>query len=536
MIPSPLLTMATDSLSESTAGTSRPDWLLDLQHRLDVAVEVVDSDLVPVLAASPTSTATTLRQALSTDQSLRHVINTAISSRTSQRAVVDNLQAICFALPTAGALVVARDATSASSPDRQLCDLDAIGSWLREPMDTELTKRADDINVEPYRIASLRRILGEAAARGTGGSVRTVLGAFVEALNVWDEVEGFGYVATVNGTFIRYASPRGITGQAIPREVDAPALAALEARSDLFIRRTSDEGAFEWLLVFQGSVDERERVRLTLYTDLLRDTLHRTIRATEDRLVESIDRQPPIQAGAIDSSAQALAAVLMSSLDTRQAALTMTVTTGRQVFSVGATEILNAMEGGPRPDRLVITSFDTDSLLVFAAMRDLPPFTMFERQVAGQGVAAAQRWFAKQLHSSKAGERRERSRSVDTLFEQLAREAVHSGQDVSMVVISFSPEAAQPGMLRANVIKVRSCIRSGDFAGILSATEIVVLAADVSASQAESFSSRLRHVLTSEDSDVSGAPPHFGVSTWSPDTDTSTSLVTSARAAVRPTV
>jgi hypothetical protein len=213
----------------------------------------------------------------------------------------------------------------------------------------------------------------------------------------------------------------------------------------------------------------------------------------------------------------------------------MVATTGRQVFSVGKTDLLN-VDDEQSATHLVATSSDSDSLLTFTAMRSQPAFTTFERHIARIGVAAVQRWFQAHLRQSKEYERRERFRGVDTLFEELARDAVASGQHVSMAVIALGPSVLRPGVLHAGVVKLRDHIRSCDFAGILSATEIAVLAPDVPPSQAALLSARLRQVLVSSEPDAGAGYPFVGVTTWSPESETPGSIVANARAAVRAAV
>src|SRR5262245_59268685 len=132
------------NLEGDSAGSGLSDWLLDLPERLRVAIEVVNQNLVPVLPAS-TEAFSILRHVVATDQSLRASIAEVLPSDGSQSALDDRLQTICFALPTRGALIVGRQLADDDSPEDVLSELDAIVSWLLEPVESALTKPANVI-------------------------------------------------------------------------------------------------------------------------------------------------------------------------------------------------------------------------------------------------------------------------------------------------------------------------------------------------------------------------------------------------------
>ena len=84
-------------------------------------------------------------------------------------------------------------------------------------IEASLTKPPNAISVETYRIASLQRILTEAMPRG---SVRKVIGAFVEALGVWDNVR----LRSVRRWLSRRVLPLRVAGggvsPAVPHDLD----------------------------------------------------------------------------------------------------------------------------------------------------------------------------------------------------------------------------------------------------------------------------------------------------------------------------
>ena len=538
-----------EHLNLDSAAFERPwDWLIDAARRLDVAVEVVGPNLEPMLPVGSDRAAITLRKLLTTDDVFRAAIATAVAAPAPESATAGGFQTICYGLVPERALIVGREVTDAGTSDDRRRDLEAIGRWLVPVVRATLTQSSHAINVEAYRVASLRRILDEAAGRGTA---RTVIGAFIEALSVWDDVQVFGYAATIGGAFTRYASPRGAAAALAPAELDradVPAIGRIERLSDdtvgrLHLRgdacdvligriRTTDD--LEWVQLFRGAVGSIRQVRLMVYLDLLREVLDKTLRATFERSAEAIDRRPPLRSGQpLDLAAQALAAHLMGSVDARQAALAMALTTGRQIFAVGSVDLLTPHAPDDLANRLIVTSPAADSLLTFAAAREAPAFTTFERRVAQAGLGAVHRWFDRAVRETNEYERRQRGRRVDALFEEIADGAIRAGEQVTVAVLSFGSDVPGPGTLHAAVAKIRDHIRSCDFAGILSATEIGVLLSGMPSVQCARLSARLQDLLTTSENGGAPVQPAVGVTTWTPERAGTGSIVATARAALQ---
>src|SRR5262249_37415013 len=181
------------------------DWLFELPSRLNIGLELVDGRHVPVFPAGTSPAAIAVRRVLATDE-VGSAISDASTSIKPRAVALDGLQAVCLGLNPTGVLVVARELGAQDSADECRRDLDLIGSWLKGAIEANLTKPPSAISPEPYRIASLRRILNEAMSRG---SVRNVVGAFVEALGVWNDIGVRGYAAGANGGFLQYVFPVG---------------------------------------------------------------------------------------------------------------------------------------------------------------------------------------------------------------------------------------------------------------------------------------------------------------------------------------
>ena len=187
---------------ESAVSRQSWEWLFDLAPRLDIVIEMVDSHGVPVFPVGSTQDAAAFRTMLSAPE---FSVQAALADVRSKKLVflsIESLQVVCCALATGGVLCVARNLTGPDSVEECRQDLESIASWLASAIEASLAQTSS-ISVESYRIVSFRRILREATSRG---SIRKVIGAFVEALSVWDDVRVRCYIAGANGGFLQYGS------------------------------------------------------------------------------------------------------------------------------------------------------------------------------------------------------------------------------------------------------------------------------------------------------------------------------------------
>jgi hypothetical protein len=139
------------------------------------------------------------------------------------------------------------------------------------------------------------------------------------------------------------------------------------------------------------------------------------------------------------------------------------------------------------------------------------------------------RWVQTALQRTRHDERRRRFRPVDTLFDRLAAEAIDAGQNASVIVVSTDPGMLRPGLVPTWLGRIRAQLRGGDFAGILSDTEIAVLLCDTAGDQAAVVSARLKHLIEADDSTGMSLRPALGITTRSPDSPFEGSLVGAAR-------
>jgi hypothetical protein len=525
---------------ESAVSRQSWEWLVDLAPRLDIIIEMVDSHGVPLFPVGSTQDAAAFRSMLTApDSSLR----TALADVPSKKPVflsIDSLQVVCGGLGTEAVLCVARNLTGPESVDECRHDLESIANWLTGAIEASLAQTSS-ISVESSRIISFRRILREATSRG---SIRKVIGAFVEALSVWDDVRVRCYIAGARGGFLQYGSalttlpgsPDRLDEAVVPphgrmvrlSRADVDRLGLISEPGDTLLLRLL-VGDIAWLLVFSGMIDDREQVRLRLYSDILRESLSDVVAMATSRLVAEVSRPQRPSNEPPETTAQTALDQLTAAVGGHRGAMTVTTADGRQVLAVGHTELLSSLEQQWR-NRLEVKSSHSETVMTLVFEREQGPFTAFERDIALAGMAVVHRSMETGSERSTEVERRRRFQPVDSVFDQLATDAVAAGRPASVIVVSVEAAVARPGVLPTWVGKIRAQLRAGDFAGILSEREIAVLLCGASATHAAVVSARLTQMLTAEDSSGVFLHPSVGVTTRLPHSSFEGSIVGAARA------
>jgi hypothetical protein len=531
---------------ESTVSRQSWEWLFDLPSRLNVVIEVIDDRHMPMFPAGTTAVAVTLRRMLiAGDPPLVSAVSDVLRLGTPAALVVDRLQVLCVGLSPAGVLMLARQLETDDSSAASREDLERIGSWLAAAIEASLIRPSNGVAVEPYRIASLQRILSDAVSRG---SVRTLIGGFVEGLGVWDDVLIRSYAVGAHGGLFQYVSPVGTT-KSLPAELDD----AVVPRDGRMVRLSRDEVArlglaspsddvlilgllsgadIACVLVFSGSIDGHEQVRLTLYSDMLRESLHELLAATTNRVIAELTPPRLPLEEPLEDAARKLLGRLTAVLGASQGALVVSPATGPEILSIGDRNLLPTRDHELRPDRLVVRSSDAGRTMTVVLGRDQPRFASFEREIVQAGVTALQSRMEGDNRGAAEKERRQRFRPVDVLFDQLAAEALDAGQQVSVIVASVdaTATAVPPGFAQTWLGATRAHLRAGDFAGILSDTEIAVLLCDASPEHAALVSSRLKQLIESQDGTGLSLRTAFGMTTRLPTSPFEGSLVGVARA------
>lgn len=527
---------------DSSAPRQSFDWLLDLAVRLNVVIEVVDVYDTPVCPVGSTRDAAVVRTLVTNgDAPLRNAMSAAVRSRTPVSVVVEGLQFVCFRLAGGGVVLLARRIESEALADEYRQDLESIGPWLTGAIDATLSQ-PNTVSAEGYRIVSFRRILREASSRG---SLRQVVGAFIEALSVWDDVRVRAYVAGASGGFFEYASSmtvhlsssEALDETVLPRPGHMTRLTRADVdRSgltidpgDTVIARLSIGSSTAWVLVFSGMINDAVQVRLRVYTDILRESLSDVLTTSISRIVAELSRRQAPVNEPVGMAAQAALDRLSTAVGARQAGLLVTTTAGRQALAVGNGDLLSSLDR-PRGTRLLVRSSDAGGVMTVVFDRDHAAFAAFEREIAHAGVAAMQPWIEAALPRSSDVERRGSARPVETVFDQLATDAVAAGHPATMIVVTIDSAMAAPGLLPSWVARIRARLRAGDRAGMLNDREIAVLLYGASADQAALVTARLEQLLQSRGAPSGVIPPAIGVTTRVPDSPFEGSLVAAARA------
>jgi hypothetical protein len=527
---------------DSSAPRQSLDWLLELAVRLNVVIEVIDVYDAPLSPVGSSRDAAAVRTMVTSgDPTLRNAIAAAVRSRTPVTLVLDGVQMACFRLAGGGVVLLARKLAAEDSADECREDLESIGPWLTAAIDTTLAQPSA-VSAEGYRIVSFRRILREATSRG---SLRQVIGAFIEALSVWDDVRVRAYVAGASGGYFEYASSMSghpvaaepLDETVLPRQghfvrlsradIDRAGLAI--DPGDTVIARIAIGSGTDWALVFSGMINDAVQVRLRVYADILRESLNDVLTTNTSRIVAELSRRQASLNEPIGTSAQAALEKLSNAVGARQSALLVTTATGRQALAAGSGDLLSSIDRA-RSTRLLVRSSDAAGVMTVVFDRDHAAFTAFEREIAQAGVAVMQPWIEAALPRSNDVERRGSARPVETVFDQLATDAVAAGQHASMIVMTIDAAMTAPGLLPTWVARIRACLRAGDRAGMLNDREIAVLLCGASADQATMVSARLEQLIETRRTTSRFVPPAIGVMTRVPDLPFEGSLVAAARA------
>ena len=525
---------------ESAVSRQSWEWLLDLAPRLDVTMEMVDAKGVPVFPVASTQEAAAFRAVLTASDSPLQAAMADVSAKKAVFLSLETMQVVCSGVGTGGVLCVARNVTGAESIEECRHDLESIANWLAGAIEASLAQPSS-ISVESYRIASFRRIVGDATSRG---AIRKVIGAFIEALSVWDDVRVRCYIAGATGGFLQYGSalaalpspPERLDEAVVPphgrmvrlTRADVDRLGLVSEPGDTLIWRVL-AGDIAWVLIFSGMIDDRELVRLRLYSDILRESLCDVVTMTTSRLVAEVSRpQRPVNESA-EVAAQTVLDQLTAAVGAQRGAMTVTTADGRQVLTVGHPDLFVASDQLWR-NRMDVKSSNADTMMTVAFERQHGAFSAFERELALAGMAVMHRSMPAASPRSTDVERRRRSQPIDSVFDQLATDVLAAGRPASVIVMSVEAAAGRPGVLPGWVSKIRAQLRAGDFAGVVSEKEIAVLLCGASANHAASVSARLTAMLTEEDGTGAFLHPSIGMTTRTPHSSFEGSIVGAARA------
>jgi hypothetical protein len=416
-------------------------------------------------------------------------------------------------------------------------------SWLGRANETNPANGPSSTGGESHVMASLQRLLHEAVSRG---SVRDVVGAFVETLAVWLDVEVRGYIAGTQGQFFQSVSPLGADFSAMSAELDDAAVPAdmamvrlspsetarlglASAARDVLIRRISTDTGASWLMVFAGTIDGHIEARLTVYSDLLRESLNDLAEETIASVVASIKQHLSLSNEPIELTAQLALDQIIAAVGAGHGALIITTADGKQALAVGNTDLLPTSEHRAPPDRLVVQSGHDGDLMTLAVAGEGGRFTAYERDILEAAVAVLQPWARAALQRSSQADRQAVHLRFQAWIERLASQTIQEGGHASVIVISIPDMPLRPGFMETQVAKIRNQLRPSDLAGNLTDSEIAVLLRDTPADRAAAVSARLKRLLERDESAAETIQPSIGMISCSAESTLDGSMVRAAR-------
>ena len=518
-------------------------WLLDLPRRLNVAIEIVDAHGVPMLPAGAGDMAAAFRRLVTHEGSpLRSAISNA-TQLSPQAVQIDGIVSVCFALAPAGVLVLSRHASEESEPAENVRqDVEFVGSWLAGVVEANLASAPNAGTDESHMLGSLQRLLDEAVSRG---SVRHVVSAFIETLAVWLDIDVRGYVADAHGRFFQFVWPVGADRSTMPPELDGAAvpvettlvrlplseserLGFASTSRAIVVRRLPIHTGSSWLMVFAGAIDSHDMRPLTVYSDLLRESLNDLTAEAIDRAVAAIMSHLSRTDDPVETTAQLAVDEIVAAVGARQGALVVTAAGGKQELAVGNTELIRAPEHAAS-DHLVVQSAHNGHLVALAVSEGISRFTAHQRDILEAATALLHPWARAALQRSGQAERRIAHLPFQAWIEQLASATIEEGGHASVIVISIPDMALRPGFMQTQVGRIRNHLRPSDFAGNLTGSEIAVLLRDTPAEQAAFVSARLKKLLEWDDIANEAIQPCIGMISCSADRRLEGSIVRAAR-------
>ena len=537
------LSPMTDRFQFGAAVRSRSwEWLFALRKRLNVELQLVDDGQAPLLSAGGTSAA--VDSLLSGAPGVRLAVTAAMRTRTPQAASVDRLQTVVVPVTldrlVSGALIVARRTAEDQPMERVRSELELVGFWLTNAIEAHL-QSSPAAEGDLDRLSALCRLLDDTS---TQRSDRDIVAAFVEALAVWHDLEGYGYVETVRDEYVRDVALPGADPARTPATIARVALPELDdvtrlAKSDIdrlgfsggedVVLARVGEGAGSWLVAISGSIQSEEVTRLALYVSLLDQAVARVTHAATANVLATLSSHLLVDSENPEEQARRALLQLQSALAMTRAAFTVTSRTGTPILHVGGAYTAVDLTEGGRADRVVIIRRDPQqyAMALVGSWSADHHVTQQESHVAHAAADLLESWVKRLVRQSRASDRRTTRHGFDEVLERAARNAVQDGIPVTVLVISFGDVTLRPDVTQARTVRIREHLRGGDLVGRLGEGEVGVLLHDTSDAQAEVPIVRLRQLLEREGN------VFIGMATRSPGEPTVNALAQEARQRTR---
>jgi hypothetical protein len=518
-------------------------WLFQIGASLNVDVRIVDLRTAPVLSPPTEPVSAALR-----DPEFAAAVGRAQRARSVESVQIGRTLVACvvlrFAGSDSGVLVLSRRVAAKQPAQTDQWRLEQIATFLRPAVEGHLESDVVVSGDEGKRLTALRRALADSAA----GSELDVIRVFGDAVSIWEDVEVRAYTEGVNGEYILRWAPAGAASDEIPAVLSVPG--ALQTRElshlpvqsldqlgilssdDIVVAHIAASGS-QWMLMFTRAADPECLNRLSLYVDVLEQSLnHMAISATLklcrtvwDRLL-SADEHPA-------RSAEAALAEIVRAIRGDFGGLLVTFPHGGRALAAGEIDRFANLQAPPSPSQLATTRMSaTGSTLVIAVGRKegRSPFSNGERELLETIADMLETWAAAIVRRPVlAGERRSAARPFQQVVEEVAQQTVRSGASVSVVVIRLGDAALRPGAAHRLAAQIRSHLRAAEPAGALTEGEIAAVLFDANPDQARAVMARLRALGASLDDGAALTSAAMGFAHCAPGSVYDTPLVPAAR-------
>jgi hypothetical protein len=289
---------------------------------------------------------------------------------------------------------------------------------------------------------------------------------------------------------------------------------SIGANGDVVLARLAPNGS-RWLLVVSGEIDPACLGRLSLYIDVLEQSLKYHAVSTSRDVSRRISRHLLARGDDPAPAAHAALTEIRRAAAADLAALVITGYSNARLVSVGDVDDFGDLHAPTDGRRLTFTRTRAGGATLVVALgrheaRD--PFSTRERDLVDETSELFEHWAAALLERlSPPAERRASPRPFQELAEELAEHTVRRGGNVSVLVIRMPADAFRRGTTSRLAAQLRSHLRAAEPAGALTDREIAAVLVDTNPDQARAVIARLRRLAAHLDEGAALASAAMGV-------------------------
>jgi hypothetical protein len=518
-------------------------WLFQLGSRFSLDVHIVDPRAAPVLSA-PSEPA----PAILHDPEFVVAVGRAHRGQSVESVQIGRTFVACVALRPAGidsgVLALSRAASLEQTAPAEERRLEQIAAWLRKAVEAHLESEITHPSDDAHRLTALRRALADCGA----GSELDLVRVFGDAVSIWEDLEVRAYNQGLDGEYALQWAPAGAQEEKIPAALSVPlalqtrelshlAVQSLEqlgmgSSADIVAAQLAPNGS-RWMFIFAGAVDPACVNRLSLYVDVLEQSLKQLATSASLQLCRSVwhhlltfEEQPA-------RSAEAALAEIVRAIGGDFAALLVTFSHGGRALAAGDIDRFADLHATAPPNQLAITRLlGAGGTLVMAVGRTegSAPFSRGERDVLETISEMLESWAAAIVRRpAMAGERRAAPRPFQQVVEEVAQQTIRSGGSVAVVLIRLGAAAFRPGAAHRLAAQIRTHLRAAEPAGALTEGEIAAVLFDTNPDQARAVIARLRRLGDSLDDGAALASAAMGLAHCAAGSVYDTPLIIAAR-------